>query len=273
MMNFSYYSFATAVQLVAQDMAYESYALTQQDASPFNEARRAGIKNHIEYLSRKCGELLLERADARLQRVSLMLSRHYSRAELVQELEALLQAIDDDIRLEYFLHYRRDKGKILLMIPGDWTATLAAFPSARDEIEEGVDCYALEHNTACVFHIMRVAELGLRALGRERGVSFPKIPLEWANWQNILEQTEAKARAATRAMSAGPAKDAALAFYSGAIGQIHAFKDTYRNAVMHARKRYTEVEALRAINQVRDFMNGLSSKIDEKTKRPIRRWA
>lgn len=122
--------------------------------------------------------------------------------------------------------------------------------------------------------MMRVAELGLRALAHERNVSFPRHPIEWADWQNILEQTEMKAKAATRNMPRGPAKDAALAFYSGAIGQLHAFKDTYRNAVMHFRRSYDQLDALRATSQVRDFMNGLSAKIGEKTRRPIplSRW-
>jgi hypothetical protein len=53
--------------------------------------------------------------------------------------------------------------------------------------------------------MMRVAEIGLRALPRERGVSFPRHPIEWADWQNILEQTEAKAKDATRNMARGPA--------------------------------------------------------------------
>ncbi len=64
------------------------------------------------------------------------------------------------------------------------------------------------------------------------------------------------------------------AFYNGAIGQLHGFKDTYRNAVMHVRRNHDELEALRAVNQVRDFMNGLSAKIGEKARRPIplSRW-
>ena len=40
---------------------------------------------------------------------------------------------------------------------------------------------------------------------------------------------------------------------------------------MHVRRSYDELDALKAINQVRDFMNGLSAKIGEKTRRPIRR--
>ena len=154
----------------------------------------------------------------------------------------------------------------------DWSDALSKFQSCRDDALSGVDCYALKQYTASVFHMMRVAELGLRALARERQVTFPKHPLEWADWQNILEQTELKARAATNGLPRGPRKDAMQAFYSGAIAQVHGFKDTYRNVVMHVRRSYDELDALRAINQVRDFMNGLAAKIGEKTRRPIRRW-
>jgi hypothetical protein len=105
-------------------------------------------------------------------------------------------------------------------------------------------------------------------------VSFRKHPLEWADWQTILEQTESKAKSSTDGMARGPKKDAMQAFYSGAIAQVRGFKDTYRNVLMHVRRSYDERDALRAINQVRDFMNGLSAKLDEKTRRPIplSRW-
>ena len=274
MMNFSYFSFATAVQLIAQDLASAIYATTADPPKlPPNEAIRSGIQNHFEFLARKCGELLLERADARLQRISLMLQRRYTYAELAQEFETLLQAIEDDIKLEYFFHYPRRKGLMLLMYRGEWAPTLAAtaFPSIGGEIEEGIDCYALEHNAACVFHMMRVAETGMRALARERQVSFPKHPLEWAEWENIIDQIDAKARAATTGMSRGPERDAARAFYTAAVALLRAFKET-RNRIMHMRGSFDELDAQRAINQVRDFMNGLSAKIGEKTRRPIRKW-
>jgi hypothetical protein len=271
MMNFSYFSFATAVQLVAQDMGYEAYTMSQETAAPLNDARRALIKNHIEYLATKCTDLLLERTDARLQRIFLLLNRHYSRDELVQELEVLLQAVDDDIRMEYFFHYRRDRGLLVLMWPGEWAATTGAFPSARGEIGEGIDCFGLEHYAASVFHMMRVAEIGMRALARERKVSFPKYPLEWAEWEHVIDQIGSKAREATNGMWRGPQRDAAQAFYTAAVAQLRAFKET-RNRIMHMRGNFDELDARRAINQVRDFMNGLSAKIGEKTKTPIRRW-
>jgi len=67
-------------------------------------------------------------------------------------------------------------------------------------------------------------------------------------------------------------RDAALGFYTGTLGQFHAFKELYRNAVMHVRADYDGFDALRAIGQVHDFMTGLSEKIGEKTRGPIRKW-
>jgi hypothetical protein len=90
--------------------------------------------------------------------------------------------------------------------------------------------------------------------------------------QTILDDTEKSARAATHGMPRGPIKDAMQAFYNGAVGQLHGFKDTYRNVVMHVRRSYDELDALRAINLVREFMNGLSVKVGEKTRGPISRW-
>jgi hypothetical protein len=52
---------------------------------------------------------------------------------------------------------------------------------------------------------------------------------------------------------------------------LRAFKET-RNRIMHVRGSFDELDAQRAINQVRGFMNGLSAKISGKTRRPIRRW-
>jgi hypothetical protein len=191
-------------------------------------------------------------------------------ASLASELVTLNEAIGDDIKTEYFYHYPRQKA-LLLIMNAEWLPIFDAFPSSKKEIEEGLDCYALGHPTACVFHMMRVAELGMRALARERQVSFPKHPLEWADWQNILYLTEKNAKAAINAMSRGPEKDAAAGFYNGAIADLHALKDMFRNSVMHMRRSYDDLEAQQAMNRVRDFMTGLARKIHEKTKTPIRR--
>jgi hypothetical protein len=72
----------------------------------------------------------------------------------------------------------------------EWAATIRQFPSTACEIDDAVDSYGLGHNTAAVFHLMRIAEYGLRALGHERQVKFPNKPLEWAEWQKIIGEIE-----------------------------------------------------------------------------------
>ena len=66
-------------------------------------------------------------------------------------------------------------------------------------------------------------------------------------------------------MKAGPAKDGLLEFYRGSLGQFYAFKDEYRNHVMHARSEpYDEFEAASVLTHLKDFMNKLAARINEK---------
>jgi hypothetical protein len=272
MINFSLHRFVWALRVLSQELRIAvERSLAIPDAL-LDEEDDKRLRGNFGLVTKVCTELVLERACSRIERINHALRDRLTYTQIASELGTLMEAIHDDIQHEHFYHYPRGKLQPLYFVQREWTATLAAFPSLQKEIEEGLDCYGLDHHTACVFHMMRVAEIGLRSLARERGVSFPKHPLEWADWQNILEQTESKARAATSGMPRGPAKDAALAFYSGALGQLHAFKDTFRNVVMHVRRDYDELDGQRAINQVRDFMDSLSAKIGEKTRRPIRRW-
>jgi hypothetical protein len=125
------------------------------------------------------------------------------------ELKPLLEALEDDLQKKFFYHYPRQKAITLLRIRIDWAASLGAHPS---EVDAGVDCYAIGHYAACVFHLMRVAEIGMGALARERQVSFPKHPLEWAEWQNIIDQIDAGAEAATAGMSRGAERRAIVLF-------------------------------------------------------------
>lgn len=50
----------------------------------------------------------------------------------------------------------------------------AKFPSISLEAEEASKCYALGRSTACVFHLMRILELGLNSLAHSLGVSFQR---------------------------------------------------------------------------------------------------
>jgi hypothetical protein len=105
----------------------------------------------------------------------------------------------------------------------------------------------------------------LCALARRLKVKLPKgKKLEWAEWQMIIREMSAKTDLIGKTMKAGHVKDEALEFYSGAIGQFNGFKDEFRNQVMHVRKTYDEFDAQKSLTRVRDFMEKLADKIDER---------
>lgn len=140
-----------------------------------------------------------------------------------------------------------------------------AFPSAYAELMKAGDSYALGLNTACVFHAMRAAEIGVRALAKVLDVKF-KFPLELADWQNLLDQIASK----IKAMGATPKskkKDADLKFYSEAAAQFTYFKDAWRVRASHAREDFDAERALSILNHTTEFFDGLSSRLAEPRKK------
>ena len=66
----------------------------------------------------------------------------------------------------------------------------ASFPSAREDIKSAGNCLALNLNTAAVFHLMRTAELGMRALAENLKVRLKQKgkskPIKHAGWDDII---------------------------------------------------------------------------------------
>jgi hypothetical protein len=189
---------------------------------------------------------------------------------LVSELRVLRETVNSGLNFRYFYYYPEDKAALLNKITHDWGIVLQQFKTAKGDICAAVDCFALNHGTASVFHLMRIAEHGLRALARERRVKLPKKQvLEWADWRTVIGEIGKKVDQIAN-KKRGPARDAALEFYRGALASFEGFKDAYRNNVMHTRKSYDGAEALVLMHHVRDFMTRLSSKIEETGKKQIK---
>jgi hypothetical protein len=145
------------------------------------------------------------------------------------------------------------------------------FPSARNDAVSAGNCYAVEQYDACVFYLMRVVEKGLRALAKERGIKkIGKTHVDWNEWGRIIGALRNKADEIDRDWHRGRRKDMALEFYRGAIGELEAFKDAYRNYVMHDRFDYDQFQAGRVYHRVDEFMQRLSVHLSEDRKGAIK---
>jgi hypothetical protein len=194
-------------------------------------------------------------------------------AGLLRDDERLADKLDDAARafradLEERYFFRVAAGKKDYFGAGFGDAVATAFPSAAFDIREANTCFALERYVASILHLVRAAEVALHALAKERGVKFPDAPLPWKEWGQIIENIESKVKATAPAR--GPQKDAFLHFYNGALGELTALKDVYRNVWMHTRpgkKTPGELEARDALVAARGLFQRLAVRLTEQGKR------
>jgi hypothetical protein len=135
------------------------------------------------------------------------------------------------------------------------------FPSALYDIDEAGKCYSLDRPTASVFHLMRVMEIGIRALARCLDVPDPLKPAE-RNWAIVLKSISENGldrlwpKAADRMSGDG-------AFFESMRASLDSVRNPWRNATMHVESKYTSDEAEHIFVAVKGFMKKLASRCDE----------
>jgi hypothetical protein len=135
-----------------------------------------------------------------------------------------------------------------------------AFPSSGYDIQQAGIALATSLSTACVFHLMRALEVGLRALGGELG-----LQMTHENWGKSIDQIE-KAIAGMRnnptLVAQADWRDR-QEFYSQPASHFIILKNAWRNFTMHDNAKYTEAEAEQIFSNTRAFMQKLAEKLHE----------
>lgn len=181
-----------------------------------------------------------------------------TQARLATEYRILRETLDFELKGHLIYRYPAEEAGVLKEWQNDWRSTLASFPSAEKDILAAVDLWALNHPTACVFHLMRILEHGIKVLAANLGKTF-----DVQNWQNILDEIESEIRNQSKTLPRGIAKSDRLKFLSEAAKEFHFFKDGWRNYVSHNRAIYDKHQARSVMDHVRSFMNVLSSQLEE----------
>lgn len=182
---------------------------------------------------------------------------------------------------ELWRDFRWDVGqRWMFVIPADkyplfehglGTETDHAFPLAAAEVREAGACLALGRNTASVFHLMRAAEHGLRALAESVGAVDPAVPLEYQEWGKVLNAVEQKVESGTKGWGKAEWNNF-QAFFNPTIRDYWALKDAVRNVCMHARSggTYNQHEALGIRQRVVECLQRMAVKrVSEGTRTPL----
>ena len=235
---------AHAADLASEEASSALGKVTQSDLSRI----RGWLKYSIQLADRLELQGVIDRVDIfnmKLGRLSLQ--------DFVAEIRALREAFDRGITYRHFYSYPNIKAQRILKFEDEWQSAIACYPQIKQDAIAAVDCYALGHNTASVFHSMRVVELGLRDFAAAVNVSF-----DIQQWQTIIEQIESAIRHLGEHWKPSKTKSDWMKFYSEAAKEFFYFKDGWRNYVSHGGDPYDEHQALGTLEHVRSFMNHLA---------------
>jgi len=131
-------------------------------------------------------------------------------------------------------------------------AVSAALTSTLFDIDEAAKCFAVGRYTACVFHLMRVMELGVQRLGETLQV---KIDTRNETWHQILLHVNVAIEQMPRKTEE---EKAAKIQYATCAAHLSNVRIAWRNEVMHPKATYTEDEARDILSHVKTFTRDLA---------------
>jgi hypothetical protein len=219
-----------------------------------------GVDDIVARVESLCDRLQLEVGKARLRAFRSQLKHGCSKAVVAAEFDGLWHNIIEELGGRWLAFVPSDKHKFVLQHKQVFYAAccLSAYSAIKRDMESAGDCLLADLNTAAVFHLMRVAEFGLRRMARDLRVKMPKKnPIEYSTWAQVLERIDGKLEL-WRGKSV--AKEKRRQFYSGLALPIKAFMHLWRNPVSHFRGDYDEQQAQSAYIHVSDFIQRLMEK-------------
>jgi hypothetical protein len=192
-------------------------------------------------------------------------------ARMQSEIENLIVEIIGELKKRSFFFVSLDRAKVLNEFPfGKEVAD--AFPSTKEDVEQAASCLAMELHLAAMFHLMRVAEGGLRCLASDRQIVFP-TDLKLQTWEDVLRELE-RCEAKIQNFPKTPKREEQFAFYHGAMMELKRFKNIWRNRIVHLRNEPIDrEEALSTFNHVKAFMVILAGHISENSPPTPEIWA
>ncbi len=161
-------------------------ALDRMLKSPDDKTDASSLEATLGMVAEECERSGLPVSKAMAAEYASIASNAYDNAIMAPKIEAIMEAIEGELRTIKLFRVRTEYIRFVTERPLFHTSVYDKFPTAIRDIEDGGKSLGYELGTACVFHMMRVMEVGLKALGNALGI--PYAP----TWESYLRQIEAK---------------------------------------------------------------------------------
>jgi hypothetical protein len=182
------------------------------------------------------------------------------KGEMVSEIDGILEAVAKELKQRKFAFIPPGKDDFFEKEELFGHVVAEKFPSAEHHVKAAGNCMAADLNTAAVYHLMCVVNVGLLALAYHLKLKIKAI--EYQEWTNIIDGLKTKVNTLKQRTKSKKKQDD-LEFYNGLLLEFSAFKDVYRNNMAHARARYRFHEAKGIYDRVHDFMKRLATRVSE----------
>lgn len=262
-----FYQIATNLEQIKR---YHSESLQKGDfayslRNPANEQvdyrLRKGLESYLQPIRNDCASIGLRISVKCVADILTKLRGHLTNQELVSHIDHLDRTIKWELEDNLFMFIAPNKADFYKQDqPLFGNGVKSAFPSVNLDVEEAGKSYACGRNTACVFHLMRVMEVGLRIVGNS--LADPSLdPSRNPTWENILQRCDKEL--AKPLSQRSPEWQSSPEFFSDAAANLRAVKNAWRNPTIHPANFYDDEKALEILNAVKGLMRHLATKLHE----------
>lgn len=225
-----------------------------------SEVDKERIRGFLKFATQQATTLEMQPVHDRVDLFSRLLNAQLSIQDFQREVRVLRETFEAGLQFKYFYLYPLKMAERVNGVEHRWSATLATFPDFREDITAAVDCYALKHNSASVFYLMKIMEKAVQKFGKKLGVNLARAvkgkKLQELSWGQILDALNPQLSKLSQKTLTQKRK-----FERYSAIQAHQFnvKEAWRNPSMHPRATgYNSLETEDILNHVQAFLNGLS---------------
>jgi hypothetical protein len=249
-------SIPVTVAKIAESDEYPVLSLDQQAS----ELLVKSVKAKAIFVRDLCQAINMQTGIDQAERILWRLEVKITPNQILALTAELRNRITDDMRGKMFMYIPSQDAEFYEMQEPFGRDVATKFSSVYFDSREASTCYATDRPTACVFHLMRVLEIGLTALGNKFGVSLART-----NWGPAIDTIQCKIRGMHQdpKWSALPDWKEQQEFYAQAASYLGTVKDAWRNYTAHARGRYSQKDAKLMLLNVRAFMEKISERMSD----------
>ncbi len=130
---------------------------------------------------------------------------------------------------------------------------LTRFPACMDDIEKACKCLVLMLYTACIFHLMRIVEIGVREVARLSGIVDPK-----PSWGAVLQKVE-KIVLRTRFCEVEQSIQPHIPVLTDLLPRMQAIQHAWRNKVSHVEDKLIPIEGRIDVEVASEIMTAVQA--------------